>query len=106
MTWANVCDDSEMRTYLAWLAARNRFDRRTWVVPTRLSGGLRTGVSAPTPQQATFTPITTLQIDLFCVPLQISTEKLLANHNGGSARVISVGADHSASRSRLASAPG
>jgi hypothetical protein len=31
-----------------------------------------------------FTPITTRQIDPFCVPLQMSAENLLADHNGGS----------------------
>lgn len=43
VTWANVCDDIEMRTYLAWLAARNRFDRRTSVKPTHPSGGTARG---------------------------------------------------------------
>jgi hypothetical protein len=35
-------------------------------------------MSAPAPQWATFTPIAMRQIDLFCMPLQINTEKPLA----------------------------
>ena len=43
-------------------------------------------MSAPAPQWATFTAIATRQIDLFCMPLQMNTDKPLADFNQAATR--------------------